>query len=519
MAAGQSLHDQLVARVIKPNHEKQTQRFPLSSFLPLDAIDETITSDLVASQLSLFTRIFKPNVASQFSPRIVERARRTFAILGLCRREAFIWDLFNEGFTDEHLPLARVQAEGLSNISNVLISPRGKRFECFLKLEREVVDNFLERQWQTLAPAFTIQGEHLDVNGGAPLPFYGIKKVPSSSLGSTVYRGMLHAAHLSFEMAKSKSDIEIAIKDYQFEDDFWKEKKNLEEIQSLKHPHLIWHIATIQKGDLFCAILPWADGGNLSDVWKKYPNALPTRNRKVFMWAVRQMLGLVDALFALHNVNCRHGDLKPDNILHFQAAVGPSPEHIPDGKLVITDVGVSRVHHQATELRVDPTNTKATTPCYEAPEAEFSKGAPRGRRYDMWSVGCVFMELVIWLLYGEKAINKFRELRILDDGRFPTRGAYYKCPTNDLAIIHPIVSQGFEELRNDPRCGEDTGLADLVGLISDDLIVIEPENRIKAEVLKERFETIVEKAEREPDYLIRWTEPPPRNPNMFMLGG
>ncbi len=54
------------------------------------------------------------------------------------------------------------------------------------------------------------------------------------------------------------------------------------------------------------------------------------------MWSLEQMLGLSRGLEDLHDLNCRHGDLKPDNILHF----------IKDGRdiLVIADLGVSKFH-------------------------------------------------------------------------------------------------------------------------------------------------------------------------------
>ncbi|RYC59314.1 hypothetical protein CHU98_g6881, partial [Xylaria longipes] len=257
----------------------------------------------------------------------------------------------------------------------------------------------------------------------------------------------------------------------------------------LNYPHLIRHFATVQHGNLFYVIFPWTDGGNLSNFWKRNPDAPQTRPLSLFMWSFRQMLGLIDGLFALHNVNFRHGDLKPENILHFGApddstiqhschgtlrnnlrrpgvpGTGLRPAYIyQSGTLIIADVGVSRVHRQATELRRDPTDTKATTRCYEAPEAELNT-APRSRRYDMWSVGCIFMEFTIWLLYDDNAIGDFWRLR--------SGEPYYKMITKTTAIIHPAVLRGLEAFRNGPRCDDDTGLADLINLIADSLIVID----------------------------------------------
>ncbi|KAI0437012.1 kinase-like protein [Xylaria telfairii] len=489
---GQSLYSQLDSKIIKSDNKKITQQLSTFSFLPLDVIDEIITKDIVKAKSLRYTSIFRPDLSAQ----IVERTKKVFAILGLLEEEDIIKNLFDEGLVDEDLPLTRLQAQGRSN-SNVLASRQGKEFKSFSKLGKErAVDNFLKEQWLVLAPIFTTDGKHFQVDGEAPLPFYDIEKIPTHSI-SNVYKALLHPAHL------------IAIKDYNKKEEFEREKENLIATQNLKHPHLIRHIATIQHGELYYVIFPWADGGNLSDFWKSDPDALQTRPPSLFKWSFQQMFGLVDGLFALHEVNCRHGDLKPENILHFRAPDNSTLQHIQSGTLVIADVGVSRVHQQATELRKDPTKTKATTPCYEAPEVELDEKAPRGRRYDMWSVGCIFMEFTIWLLYGHAAIGNFRKLR--------SGAAYYEMTTKNTAVIHPAVSRGLEALRNDPRCGEDTGLSNLVSLIADDLIVIDAGKRVKAGELKEKFGKIVKTAEEDPEYLVRQTEPPPRIPDAFTL--
>ncbi|KAI3324603.1 kinase-like protein [Xylariaceae sp. AK1471] len=508
----QSLYLQLKSELVDCDKKKKTQHFSRFSFLPLDAIDKIITRDIVKANSSWTTTIFNPSLPGQ----IAERAPKVYAILALCEAEAVVWDLFGEGLTDEHLPLARVQDKGHSN---VLVACKDKtktnKFNSFAKLGKNtVVDNFLRNQWLVLAPVLTTPGEHKEINRDAPLPFYDIEKI-SSNTGSTVYRGKLHAAHL---VPRVNYTVQIAIKDYVEDKAFHKEKENLEVIQTIKHPHLIKHTATFEQGSLFYVTFPWADGGNLSEFWKHDPNALPTRDRELFMWSLQQMLGLVDALWALHRVNCRHGDLKPENILHFKTSGESTTQNSRYGTLVIADVGVSRVHHQATELRHDPTNTKATTPCYEAPEVEFQKTAPRGRRYDMWSVGCMYMEFIIWLLYGYKAIDNFRELRRPNDDPFAQKAAYYKRTLEGTAVIHPAVSRGLEALRNDPRCSEGTGLAALISLIANDLLLIEWEQRTEAEDLRNKFREVLEKAEEDPDYLVRRIEPPPRVPDVFTLG-
>ncbi|KAI1421303.1 kinase-like protein [Xylaria sp. FL1777] len=528
---GQGLYHKLSSRIYGNDEEKEPQalsRVSFFSFLPIDAIDEVITIDVVKAQLPYifdYTKakltladLIKAQIPWPFSyniPRfseVVEQSKKILAILGLCEAEKYFWYLLSEGLTDEHLPLARITCD---KCSNTLISSRGTKVTTFSnKGGNIVVENFLKKQWQVLAPVFTTLGEDIKIEGNAALPFYDVKMISFLNDRSTVYRGTLHAAHI---MPKPKADVKIAIKDYTHQDDFDKEKDNLLKIQNLNNPHLIRHIATIQQGNLFYVIFPWANGGNLSEFWMR-PHASQARSPKLFMWCFQQMLGMVDALFVLHDMNYRHGDLKPENILHFKGSSNSDARYGKYGSLVIADVGVSKVHIEATESRKKGTTTKATTPCYEAPEAEIDDGKPRGRRYDMWSVGCIFMEFAIWLLYGYEAINGFKELRRANDDPFPQKAAYYRRTGKNTAEIHPIASDGLSALKNDPRCAEGTALADLVSLIAEDLIVIDPKKRANAKELKDKLREILRKAEKDPGYLMRSVGPPPRIPHPFTPG-
>lgn len=61
------------------------------------------------------------------------------------------------------------------------------------------------------------------------------------------------------------------------------------------------------------------------------------------------MLDLVSTLKGLHSAECRHGNLKPENILHFKGG---------EGVFAIIDIGVSKAYHyQATGFRQRTTTT------------------------------------------------------------------------------------------------------------------------------------------------------------------
>ena len=253
-------------------------------------------------------------------------------------------------------------------------------------------------------------------------------------------------------------------------------------------------------------MFPWADGGNLREFWARENSR--ERSPELILWCFRQMLGLIGALKALHDENCRHGDLKPENILHFKERNG-------EGILVIADVGVSRLHRDETSIRDTPTSTKATTPSYEAPEAQPNQQTPRSRRYDMWSMGCIFLEFAIWLLYNIEAINNFRKARRSRDDPKNTHANFYTRTSEGTTEIHSAVSEAMDTLREDPRCKGGTALEDLVKLVAEDLLRVEVSHRARAGELYNKLGKIVQVAEKNPSYLLNRVNPPPAIPLVF----
>jgi serine/threonine protein kinase len=237
------------------------------------------------------------------------------------------------------------------------------------------------------------------------------------------------------------------------------------------------------------------------DYWE-FESKTP-RNPELVLWSLQQMLGLAEAIRALHHdlggdLHLRHGDLKPANILFFKED--------GDNFLMVADVGVSRIHEQPTLLRRVGTTTEATTRSYEAPEVAFERpGQPRARTYDIWSLGCVFLEFAIWLLYDVNAINNFEENR-----RDPlqNKDASFYVTTGGKAELSKDVSDAIKALREDPRCQGGTALGSLVNLIADKLLVIAVDERCKAEQLRDELHKIVQDAEQNPLYLFKAADQP-----------
>ncbi|KAK7402875.1 hypothetical protein QQX98_011360 [Neonectria punicea] len=436
-------------------------------FLPLSTLND-FTKDTVTTQLSPLTRFFCRNLAD----KVLLQTRKIFIILVFIGKQDTLRVILQDGLKDEDLPLS-LHNDGSGH---TLISGNGKLFKSFSTWNEVRVRDFLDKQWLVLAPVFDRSGQRIELNTKCALPSLNSEYVAGEN-ACMVYRGIVPPRH----HAGFKEDrVEVTIKEFRIKASFDKEEENLLKIQNLEHKHLIKIIATCNREPSSYVIFPWADGGNLREFWQSRDSQ---RTPDLILWSLQQMFGLADGLKALHDENCRH------------------------------DVGVSKFHKEVTRLRNLPTNTKATTPSYEAPEAHPDIKEPRSRVYDTWSMGCIYLEWIVWLLYGLDAVQRFRKVRTSDDPMI-VAGSFYIHTHKGTPPVHPKVSEAVRALAEDPRCREGTALGDLVGFIAEDLLV-DPDSRGSAANLSDQLEMIVHDALQRPSYLANRVDPPRNIPKFF----
>lgn len=239
-----------------------------------------------------------------------------------------------------------------------------------------------------------------------------------------------------------------------------KEKNTLKEMRDLNHPHLIRAVAAYQRGYSRCFIFPWAEGGDLRSLWRKDATRL---DGNLILWALGQMEGITGGILELHRKKMRHGDLKPENILRFMSTRAPDDL----GTLVVADVGLTKYHPEYTRERNIATTTRHGSRMYEPPDVLTTN--PTSRRYDVWSLGCVFLEFVIWLLYGYGGPFGLRALHeeLVKDASIDR---FWKNDPVTGLQVHPVVLDWIEnKLLKEIPAG--CPLRDLVSYIGSKLLL------------------------------------------------
>ncbi|KAF2104859.1 kinase-like protein [Rhizodiscina lignyota] len=325
---------------------------------------------------------------------------------------------------------------------------------------------FMRYQHLFLAPVFQKEKFEYSFSKNTRLPFVDTRdNITASTQFSEVKERRIHRDYLQhdiiFNLAESEGHPRVAVKilkpqmnKEELNDQAGKEVEMLKLMKELEYPHLIRTIAYYRLNETHHFVFPWAENGSLRNVWRGDP---PRLEKSYLEWVFNQLYGLAMALDLLHHTKkCRHGDLKPENILCFK-----------DGSnndiLVVADLGLATVHQIVTEMRKH-TNPTGGTLVYLAPEAApnpLNPLQPRPRRYDVWAMGCIYLEFVIWLLYGVEGLARFTG---------PLEAYYVR--DNKTVDVHGDVKRWTDYIKEEDCCPESSAIRRLIDLISAKLLTV-----------------------------------------------
>jgi serine/threonine protein kinase len=303
----------------------------------------------------------------------------------------------------------------------------------------------------------------------------------------------------------------------------------LSTLNKKNHQNLVKLLATYKYKHKYHLLFPFAKA-NLRALWKTFV-PMPQWDRDTFLWVISQLSGLVSALHLVHEFPTgnyplgsdttskeasrsrpslptslkvakneekygRHGDIKPENILWDCESEGSALA----GTLILADFGLGRFHRLESRSRQDPAQINGSH-TYAPPE--ITLGRPVSRAYDIWSLGCVFLEFITWLLEGSVGLDEFLKRRsamahdgVDDDTYYTIIGTE---TARDAEVRRGVVSW-MEYLRTSQGCSR--MVKDLLDSVRLDMLRVNSKERISAENLDARLKHMVNVSETNDSYLL-----------------
>ncbi|TGO26546.1 hypothetical protein BPAE_0057g00220 [Botrytis paeoniae] len=209
------------------------------------------------------------------------------------------------------------------------------------------------------------------------------------------------------------------------------------------------------------------------------------------------------------SLNWRHGDIKPENILRF--TTGQQDDEL--GILKLADLGRAQQHQFVTSMRHTKEKELWRTRWYEPPDLEKKNHEEAqgkiSRLFDIWSMGCVIFEAVLWLLYGHESHNVFLRANGFPTGEKGATPYWRKRRDGSYELTEAVTGWMDHILEQDLE--RDNIIGDLIRLTRDRLLKIKlPPNsdfyakgfRTNAKDLKQQLGSILERARGDESYVF-----------------
>ncbi|KAH0426457.1 FAD binding domain protein [Colletotrichum camelliae] len=528
-----SLSEQIRKAIVHTEHK--------TSFLPLDALHRILAIEGNLAPLQQCVRgagsregalgevqSFVFNNSASGSPSVTEQrapGSGIFAVLLLIEKPQEIEKFLLAGLSDEDLPFQFPIKDGVRTIK----TKRDESVEhVFCKWAYLEIENFSKHQWTVLSPFFRKPDNgnpdnvyHYDLQPEMILPFQSSTEGPNTDSGSygTVFKVRMHPAHCDFDPYENR-DLFFGVKRLKKSDGvaFKKEVDTLKRFSVNTSKHLIQLLATYRYQNNYYLIFPWADS-NLQGLWESIKN--PPHSLNLSLWVARQCHGLAVGLSNIHVYQSqpendlrvpslvptshekpfgRHNDIKHENVLWFRDNSKDAEDYA--GQLKISDFGFVNFNSEGSRSIVP--NQALFTPTYRPPECAVPNHTI-SRALDLWSLGCLYLEFVTWLLKGyAAATDDFTDKR-LSEGQHSDVKEFqddnFFTMESGVLSLKPSVIKCMMDLHMDPHCTP--YLHDFLDCIADHLLVPNPAGRISCAKLVCKLGSILQKCEENPEYCTK----------------
>ncbi|KAI0539472.1 kinase-like domain-containing protein [Xylaria digitata] len=435
---------------------------------------------------------------------------QVFVILKLIFQLHKLPEFICAGVSDQELPLYcdRAQQE------EPLFYGKSKIGNSWKPLPDGLLDAFFARslfrreQYNVVVPVFDNQSAPYDFDWDQVLPIRKITRDEAStepqgligsygSVSKVQIHPLCHSFNDAFKFAEGPDgEMYFALKELHNanSDSFRKEVEMLRRFHNTKHPHLVTLLASYTHQNRHYLIFPWATH-DLRSYWEKEQPTPDSENVDLVQWICKQLWKLSDAVSHIHLLDedtnvpeetrlyGRHGDLKSENILWYKSKTG-------FGNLVITDMGLSKTHRFESRTYV-PQHQVIATRRYQPPEVEYENGK-MGRTFDIWTLGCMFLEFLSWLHGGFKALQNMEDsMRASSIRRRTETNEYFEWVYVEeveyyTVRVKKVVTKLIETLRRDSS----QFTYDLLDIIENRMLVVDRDDRISAKELVEKMKDL-----------------------------
>ncbi|CAM1502342.1 Fc.00g043260.m01.CDS01 [Cosmosporella sp. VM-42] len=426
-----------------------------------------------------------------FQPRQEVSFRKIFAILLLIGKPSKIVRFVEEGVSDDKLPLAKVTREHWRNSIDLHLKGFPEMpLRCFEALSRSQVVHFEKLQWSMLAPCFVLDAEwprqvrHYDFKPDEIMPFTLWKQFGNSGGYGQVFKTKIHPDHHNFKFFTSETFFAVKRLKSRDKEDFEREVRILRRLSG-RHDHLISLLVTYEQHRKFHLVFHWAEA-DLLRYWKRV-NREPIADSTTVQWVAQQCQGIAEGLSLVHRYQTysgsslvpycsspntkgsnrrptkegesspdppirllgRHGDIKPENILWFSTPGGIHGK----GTLKICDFGIAEFNPPGTEWRQGKGGVPNSA-TYRPPECDLEDSIISSA-YDIWTLGCVYLEFITWVFGGCSYLEGFARSRQAADGTLGIiEDSFFTIEqgSNREASVKPSVTKLIDDLRVNPKC-------------------------------------------------------------------
>ena len=330
------------------------------------------------------------------------------ARLDLC----YLYRLWKAGMRDEHMPISRDDTlTGSEPVCPDTKSRLATMYSQFQDNQRHFMAHIFPDSNDTKAK------QHQPIDSCRIIPILH-KKERGRGANAKVYAIRIHEDYHNFTPNRNEK-MALKILNMTLDDESRNDECDvLRTLAEVPHDHLIPFYASWTYNQRYHMLFPLAKC-DLYSYLKKTP--APSLASEKVLWLIAQMAGLAAAVNHIHYLGpaglgpsgkttdgitrpriCAHMDLSLKNVLLFKGDI-----------MKISDFGTAKIREIVSgESVVGLHRNGGGNLEYAAPEHELTNESI-SRPYDIWSLGCIFLEILLWAFGKGPDLEAFRQERLI----------------------------------------------------------------------------------------------------------